>query len=351
MRRNVHIGSLGIGPSYPVRVESMLKTPLSMGRELWLREIEDLAAAGCELVRVAFPDMALGEQLVSLVDDSCIPVMADIHFNFALAMASIEAGCPAIRINPGNMGSPDKLQNFAAFARKHGVVVRVGSNSGSIPESKIREADMDEAAALADSVGRQVRLLQETGLEDIIISAKSTSPRVTARANEFLARDYDYPIHIGITESGYGERGIVKSACGLALLLGKGIGDTIRVSLTDPSINEVRIGRLILQSLGIRRSYPELVSCPGCGRRRVDVQDLVRLIEPALATLPVDLTVAVMGCEVNGPGEAAHADIGVAGTATGAVVFSRGKVLQRCSLEDIGQTVTTVFESLAEEIP
>jgi len=332
--RSVMVGNLGIGKDFPVRVESMLKTPLQDLRGC-LEEVQLLAGEGCELVRVAFPGMELSEALSCLIEDSPIEVMADIHFDHRLAIRAITSGCRSVRINPGNMGGRRGIRELCSAVRDHGVVVRIGANSGSLSRSQIEQATGDTGKALFEAVSEQAGLLLDWGVEDLILSAKSTSIRATLRANSLIASVFDYPVHIGLTESGPGQRGIIKSSVAVASLLGSGIGDAIRISLTGPSQEEVVVGKRILQSMGIRRFEAELVSCPGCGRRRIDVDSLVRVIEPLLSNLREDLKVAVMGCEVNGPGEAADSDIGIAGTPSGIVIFSGGKVIGSCSREGL----------------
>lgn len=322
--KSVKIGSLSIGGSSPVRVESMLKTPLDDIRGC-LSELQALAASDCELVRVALPDAALAENLKNLVGRSEVPLMADIHFNHKLAIAALEAGCPSIRVNPGNM-SVHGLSDVVTLASERGAVIRIGANGGSLNNRQLEEARGDRGTALALAVGEQARLLRDNGFEDIIISAKSSDVMETVRANAILAEKYDYPVHIGITEAGPGLAGAVKASSGIALMLAQGVGDTIRVSLTAPGVEEVKTGYHILRSLGIRNRGIDIISCPACGRRRVDVLSLVELVESHLPKdLPEGFSIAVMGCEVNGPREAAAADLGVAGTQAGFVIFKKGK--------------------------
>ena len=328
------VGSLGVGIGFPVRVESMLKTPLQ-DLQGCLDEALSLAEEGCELVRVAFPELGLSRELARLIEDSPIEVMADIHFDHRLAIRAIDCGCRSVRINPGNMGGHRGMKELSGAVKGNGVVVRVGANSGSLSRSQMEKAGGDAGRALFDAVSEQVRLLQDWGVGEMILSAKSSSIKTTLRANSLIASTYDNPVHIGLTESGPGERGIIKSAVAVGSLLGSGIGDTIRISLTGASLEEVIAGKRILQSSGIRRFEAELVSCPGCGRRKVDVDSLVALIEPYLVKLRKDLKVAVMGCEVNGPGEAADSDIGIAGTPSGIVLFAGGKVIGSCDLEEL----------------
>ena len=332
--RPVMVGSLGVGSGFPVRVESMLKTPL---QDLpgCLEETRSLAEEGCELVRVAFPAMGLSGELSRLIEGSPIEVMADIHFDHRLAIGAIDSGCRSVRINPGNMGGHRGMRELSRAVNDNGVVVRIGANSGSLSRSQMEKAGGDVGRALFDAVSEQVGLLLDWGVEEMILSAKSSSIKTTLRANSMIASTFDAPIHIGLTESGPDQRGVIKSSVAVGSLLGSGIGDTIRISLTGTSREEVIVGKRILQSSGIRRFEAELVSCPGCGRRRVDVDPLVAMIEPFLAILRKDLKVAVMGCEVNGPGEAADSDIGIAGTPSGIMLFAGGKVIGSCDPDEL----------------
>ncbi len=342
--RTVMIGSLGIGGGQPVRVESMLRSSLD-DIEACLMELAGLEEEGCELARVAFPESRMDKNLSRLICLSSVEIMADIHFDHRLAIRAIESGCRSVRINPGNMGGRKNLKALSDLLNERKIAVRVGANAGSLSRSQVERSGGDVAKALAEAVGGQVLDLLENGVESIMISAKSSSPQLTLRANSLLASKFDMPIHAGLTEAGPGERGIIKSAVALGSLLGAGIGDTIRVSLTGSAPEEVRTGKRILQSLGIRRFEPELVSCPACGRRRIDVSLLVALIEPFLKSLSAETTVAVMGCEVNGPREAADADIGVAGTPSGLMLFTRGESKGSCRPEELPER----FISLCRE--
>lgn len=347
----VRIGGLEIGRGAPVRVESMFKNTLPEKQALF-EEIKKLEQAGCELVRVAFPSKDHAPLLRELILRTGIAVMADVHFDFDLALEAIKCGSRSVRINPGNMGDRKGLSELVRAASSERVVLRIGANSGSLPELAMRRFKGDGGAALAEAVAGQAEVMGEMGFEDIILSAKSTSMKDTVRANLLLAERFPYPLHIGITEAGPGTWGIVKSSCGLAQLLSQGVGDTLRVSLTGPSEDEVYVGQAVLQHLGIRRFRADIVSCPTCGRKRVDVKRLVRMLEPYIGQLPDHWTVAVMGCEVNGPREASHADFGIAGTASGVAFFRFGRVIGTCRSAEAEETIARVLESLvAEENP
>ncbi len=334
MSRELTIGSFSLGGTNPVRVESMLKIPLSE-KEKCLEQCLSLNREGCELIRVAFPSAESGESLKWLNERSPVPLMADIHFDAGLALAALGAGVPSIRINPGNMPRTG-VRDIVRSAREKKAVIRIGANGGSLSSRQIAEARGVRSDALASAVEDQLHLLLDEGFEDIILSAKSTSVPETVRGNSLLSLKYpDFPFHIGITESGSGRDGLVKSAAGLAMLLAQGIGNTLRISLTDTPEEEVRAGFSLLRALEMRAKGVNLISCPTCGRKRIDVRKLVDLLGPCIQSLPDGLSVAVMGCEVNGPREAMDADFGIAGSPGGAVIFSRGKVLKELPLEDL----------------
>ncbi|NCC56958.1 MAG: 4-hydroxy-3-methylbut-2-en-1-yl diphosphate synthase [Synergistales bacterium] len=337
-RRSVSIGGLRVGGGAPVRVESMLVSPLSDGDEAY-EELMALVNVGCELARVAFPQREDFGRLKKLNASSPIPLMADIHFDYRLALLAIEAGCRAIRINPGNLGGRNGLCEVVSAARDSDVVIRIGANSGSVNNDQLRRASGDRALALVAAVEEQLEQLLDEGFEALILSAKSSSVHETLRANLDLASRHDFPFHIGITEAGPGLRGLVKSSVGLGLILSQGVGDTLRVSLTGPTCQEVEAGYALLRSLGLRCRGADLISCPTCGRRRVDVESLVRRMEPLLPSLPDGWTVAVMGCEVNGPREASHADVGVAGSPRGLLLFRRGIPLGEIPLESFEEVL------------
>ncbi len=345
--RSVTVRGLEIGGGSPVRVESMLKTPLD-DRQGCSRELQGLAQAGCELVRVAFPSPSNFEDLAALISDAEIPIMADIHFDPDLALLSLKAGAHAIRINPGNMGSPERLSQILETASERKAVVRIGANCGSLSGSQVAKANGDRALALVGAVEEQLVFLKKSGFDNIILSAKSTSIRETVRANFLLSERYPYPLHIGITEAGPGVRGLVKNAAGIGILLNQGIGDTIRVSLTGPSISEVEAGYSILNALEIRRKGYNLISCPTCGRKRIDVEMLVNRLLPSFSPLPDGFTVAVMGCEVNGPREAAHADLGISGAPGGFVLFSKGRVVAKARTEDLEEVMKSALREILE---
>jgi (E)-4-hydroxy-3-methylbut-2-enyl-diphosphate synthase len=344
--RNVKLAKIGIGSNYPVRVESMLKVPLDDTLSC-LEQLEDLEKAGCELARIAFPRMELEKNLTTVASSSRLPLMADIHFDPRLAIAAIDAGCPAIRINPGNVGSKKSIESIVDAARQNKTVIRIGANGGSINSRQLEDAEGDMAKALFLAVEEQLFILTRYDFHDIILSAKSTSINDTIRSNTMLSKKYpDYPFHIGITEAGPGLRGIVKSSCGLSILLKEGIGDTLRVSLTGDPCKEIETGYEILRATGLRDRGPEIISCPTCGRRRADVVSILGRVEHLFRYMPDGFKFAVMGCEVNGPREASSADLGMAGTPKGIAVFRNGKILGEYPAEEI----PTILEELLKQI-
>jgi (E)-4-hydroxy-3-methylbut-2-enyl-diphosphate synthase len=292
-----------------------------------MEELDALKKCGCELVRAAFPDERHKTDLKYIAERSGVPVMADIHFNHKLAVAALDCGVTSIRINPGNMTDGKGLASVVSAAKANGAVIRIGANGGSLNNRRTASRE-DRASALVGAVEEQITLLTEMDFRDIIISAKSSSAPETIRANFMLSAKHPFPLHIGITEAGGGIDGAVKSASGIAVLLSQGIGDSVRVSLTGDSASEVRVAYTILRALELRKRGVNLISCPCCGRKRVDVGALCERVKAMLpADAPDGLTVAVMGCEVNGPGEAASADLGIAGTKNGFVLFKKGKAV------------------------
>lgn len=341
---HVKIGGLKIGGGAPIRVESMLKTPLEDTKGC-LHELERLRKERCELVRVAFPDDALRSSLRDLVSSSPIPIMADIHFNHRYALAAIDCGCGSIRINPGNMTDRDGLRAVLAEAGGNDVVIRIGANGGSLSNAQISAAGGDRSVALVAAVEEQLQLLLDNGFANIILSAKSSSVMETVRANHILSQRHPFPLHVGVTEAGPGVACVIKSASGVALLLGQGIGDTMRVSLTGDSVEEVRIAYGIQRALDLRQCGYELISCPGCGRRQLDVAALVERVQALLPNdVPDGCKIAVMGCEVNGPKEAAAADLGLAGTPSGFVMFRKGEVIATAAADELDKALASLLK-------
>lgn len=332
--RKIRLGSVEIGGGAPVSIQSMTNTDTS-DVEGTMRQIRELAAAGCEIVRCTVPDMAAAEAYGEIVRRSPVPVVADIHFDADLAMAALDAGSPGIRINPGNL-KDSALKKLAERAGECGAVIRVGANSGSVRKSlleELKKSGRDEkqamAEALCQSALEQCRLLEQYGFDRIKVSLKASDVPVCVAAYERFAAMTDYPLHLGVTEAGTPGRGVVKSAVGIGALLLRGIGDTIRVSLTAPPVSEVGAALRILESCGLRPAEPEIVSCPTCGRTTYDLVGAAEEVEAFVASLKASgrrvamKKIAVMGCAVNGPGEARDADAGIAGAKNGEVVLFR----------------------------
>lgn len=324
-RKAIHIGKVQVGGGAPVVVQSMTNTdPCDVPATL--EQIRGLAAAGCELVRVAVPDEAALSALPGICAASPLPVIADIHFSGRLAVGALEAGVCALRINPGNIGGRAEVDRVVDAAKAHGAPIRIGVNAGSLEKDLLRRYGGPCPEAMVESALGHVRMLEERGFEAIKISLKASSVLLTVKAYRLLAERCEYPLHVGITEAGTLLRGAVKSAVGIGLLLAEGLGDTVRVSLTHDPVREVEVAWQILSALELRRRGPELVSCPTCGRTRIDLIGLAEAVEERLRSYSESFTVAVMGCVVNGPGEAREADVGIAGGKDKGVLFRKGEV-------------------------
>ncbi|MDQ3866199.1 MAG: flavodoxin-dependent (E)-4-hydroxy-3-methylbut-2-enyl-diphosphate synthase [Actinomycetota bacterium] len=326
----VTVGGVPIGGGAPIVVQSMTTTA-THDVDPTIAQIGALASAGCEIVRVAVPKTEDAEALPRLVYLSPIPVIADIHFNASLALKAIEAGVAAVRINPGNIGGPDKVAAVVRAAKARGIPMRVGANSGSLPKHLEPLAQKDTAQALVQEALEQVELLERLGYRDFKISVKSSSVPTMIRAYRMLSQKVPYPLHLGVTEAGTPFSGSIKSAIGMGSLLMDGIGDTLRVSLTADPVEEVKVAWEILKALGLRERGPVMIACPSCGRDNVGVQRLAERVEERLGAYPQAFEVAVMGCAVNGPGEAGDADFGIAGGRETGFVYAHGRVLKKVS--------------------
>jgi len=332
--RQVSVGGIPLGDGAPVVVQSMTDTPTS-DVDATLEQIRLLAENGAEIVRVAVPDDAAARAIADIVPESPVPLVADIHFDPRLAMTALENGIHKLRLNPGNIRRAADVRSIAREAGARGVPIRIGVNSGSVPgDLRDRFGGVCEESLWA-AAERHVGLLEESGFRDIVLSIKATDPMLTVRANRLAAGRCDFPLHLGVTEAGPLVPGCIRSAAALSLLLAEGIGDTVRVSLTAPPETEPRAAWEILSALGLRRRFPRVISCPTCARRRIDVSGIASDIQAHLASVEGDFTVAVMGCEVNGPGEAREADLAVIGTPTGMLLFSRGRNLGETVPEDL----------------
>lgn len=326
--RVVRIGDVAIGGENPIRIQSMCNTKTE-DVEATVAQIRALTAAGCEIVRVAVPTVAAAEAIGDIRRQIKIPLVADIHFDYRLALAAMEHGADKIRINPGNIGEDWKLREVVNAAKERNIPIRVGVNSGSLEKDLLQKYGGVTAEGIVESALEKVRRIEELGYENLVISIKSSDVLMCIKAHELLADKTDYPLHIGITEAGTLLRGTVKSAVGLGIILYEGIGDTIRVSLTGDPLEEIKAAREILKSLGLRKGGVEVVSCPTCGRTEIDLIGLANRVESLVERYSdLDIRVAVMGCVVNGPGEAREADFGVAGGKGAGVLIRKGEVIR-----------------------
>lgn len=347
--REIKIGNVKVGAGAPVSVQSMTNTKTS-DVSATVDQIKRLEKVGCEIIRVAIPDEAAANAIREIKKQIKIPIIADIHFRHDLAIASMESGADAIRINPGNIGSRDRVLAVVEAAKKKNIPIRIGVNSGSVEKSILEKFGHPTPAAMVESALTHVRLLEEMNFFDIKISVKASSVVDTISAYRLLSDKVDYPLHLGVTEAGTLLAGAIKSAIGIGTLLAEGIGDTIRVSLTSDVTNEVRAGYEILSNLGLReRMYPEVISCPTCGRLGINLETLVAKVEDHLDGVRVPLKIAVMGCIVNGPGEAKEADLGVAGGDGRGVIFRKGEVVMTCAEAEIEREFLKEIDKLILE--
>jgi (E)-4-hydroxy-3-methylbut-2-enyl-diphosphate synthase len=348
--RQIMVGPVPVGGGAPVSVQSMTTT-LTADVNSTLQQIAELTAAGCQIVRVAVPSQDDVEALPAIAKKSQIPVIADIHFQPKYVFAAIDAGCAAVRVNPGNIRQfDDKVAEIARAASDAGVPIRIGVNAGSLDKRLLEKYGKATAEALVESALWECSLFEEHGFRDIKISVKHNDPVVMIRAYRQLAEQCDYPLHLGVTEAGPAFQGTVKSSVAFGALLAEGIGDTIRVSLSAPPVEEVKVGTAILEALGLRERGLEIVSCPSCGRAQVDVYTLAEEVTAGLSGLPVPLRVAVMGCVVNGPGEAREADLGVASGNGKGQIFVKGQVIKTVPESQIVETLIEEALRLAEEM-
>src|ERR1700757_3358706 len=328
--RQISVGGVKIGGGAPVVVQSMTLTK-THDVEATTAQIAALASAGCEVVRVAVPKLEDADALPKIVRFSPIPVIADIHFNASLALKAIDQGVAAVRINPGNIGGPEKVEEVVKAAKKAGIPMRIGANSGSLPKHLAGLAQKDQAEALVAAALEEVELLEKLDFHDFKISVKSSHVPTMIRAYRMLSEQVPYPLHLGVTEAGTPFSGSIKSAVGMGALLVDGIGDTIRVSLTADPVEEVKTAWEILSALGLRHRGPVMIACPSCGRDNVDVQTLAEEVERRLQDYPQHFEVAVLGCAVNGPGESGDADFGIAGGRDVGFIYAHGRVLKKVS--------------------
>lgn len=349
--REIAIGNVRLGNSQPVAVQSMTNTD-TQDVTATVAQILRLETAGCELIRVAVPDMAAAAALRSIRDAISIPLIADVHFDSRLAVTAMENGAQAIRINPGNLGGKEKLARVVAAAKQHQVPIRVGVNSGSIEKDLLKTYGYPTAEnpqSLIESALRNVRLIEDLGFHEMKISIKSSDVLTTVHGYQKLSRLTDYPLHLGVTEAGGLIAGTVKSSVALGILLSQGIGDTFRISLTRDPIEEIRVGFELLRSLKIRERGPELISCPTCGRTRIDLFHLAEQVEQYVQTMKTPLKVAVMGCPVNGPGEAREADIGIAGGHGVGIIFKKGEIFKKVAEDKLLEVFLAELKKMEDE--
>ena len=332
--RTVRIGNRMIGGGNPIAIQSMCNTKTENVKET-VEQIHRLEAAGCEIIRVTVPTMEAARAVKEIKKEISIPLVADIHFDYRMAIAAIENGADKIRINPGNIGSEDRVRAVVDTARAHNVPIRVGVNSGSLEKNLIEKYGGVTAEGIVESALDKVKMIEDMGYDNLVISIKSSDVLMCIRAHELIAGQTRYPLHVGITEAGTLYSGNIKSAAGLGIILYQGIGDTIRVSLTGDPLEEVRSAKRILKTLGLRKGGIEVVSCPTCGRTQIDLIGLANRVERMVEDIPLDIKVAVMGCVVNGPGEAKEADIGIAGGVGTGLLIKKDEIVKKLPEDEL----------------
>ena len=330
----IRIGNCRIGGGNPVAIQSMTNTKTE-DVDATVSQILALERAGCDIIRCAVPTMEAAEALKEIKKQIHIPLVADIHFDYRLAIAAIENGADKIRINPGNIGSEDRVRAVVEKAKEYNVPIRVGVNSGSLEKELVEKYGGVTAEGIVESALDKVHMIERMGYQNLVVSIKSSDVMMCVKAHELIAKECPYPLHVGITESGTLMSGNIKSAVGLGIILHEGIGDTIRVSLTGDPLEEIKSAKLILKTLGLRKGGIEVVSCPTCGRTRIDLISLANQVETMVAEFPLDIKVAVMGCVVNGPGEAKEADIGIAGGIGEGLLIKKGEIIRKVKEEEL----------------
>lgn len=340
--RVVKIGNVLIGGDNPIAIQSMCNTKTS-DVDATVKQILELEAAGCEIIRVAVPDMKAAEAIAEIKKQIHIPLVADIHFDYRLALKAIESGVDKLRINPGNIGGEDRVKAVVEAAKAKKIPIRIGVNSGSLEKDILEKYGEVTPEGLVESALRHIRILEKLDFHDIVISIKASNVPFSLATYSLLSKEVDYPIHLGITESGTEWSGTIKSAVGIGAILAMGIGDTIRVSLTGSTVEEVKVAKAILKDLGLRKFGIEFVSCPTCGRTSIDLIGLANKVEEKCRNINKDIKVAVMGCAVNGPGEAREADIGIAGGNGYGLIFKKGEILKKLPENEL-------LDALMEEI-
>lgn len=345
MTKQIKVGGVPVGGGAPVTIQSMTNTK-THDVEATVEQIRRLAAAGCEIVRVAVPDEAAARAIEAIKARIHIPLVVDIHFDYKLALMCIDAGCDKVRINPGNIGGDDHVKAVANACRAKGVPIRIGVNGGSLEKPLLAKYGGVTPEALVESAMGHIRLLEKFDFDQICVSMKSSSVPVTMAAYQLFSQQSDYPLHLGVTEAGTPKMGVMKSAIGIGGLLAQGIGDTFRVTLTADPIEEVYVARDILKAAGLRKDGPELISCPTCGRTRVDLISMAQEVERRLEGVSKPITVAVMGCAVNGPGEASAADVGIAGGDGEGLLFQKGEIVKKVPQEHLVDELFELIKTL-----
>ncbi len=345
MTKQIKVGNVLVGGGAPVSIQSMTNTRTD-DVEATLRQIRELAAAGCEIVRVAVPDMAAAKAVGKIKEQCPLPLVVDIHFDYKLALEAIAAGADKVRINPGNIGGEDRVKAVADACRQRNIPIRIGVNGGSLEKPLLAKYGGVCPEAMVESAFGHIKLLNKFDFDDICVSLKSSSVPMTMKAYQIMSQESNYPLHIGVTEAGTVRMGTLKSAVGIGGLLALGIGDTIRVSLSADPVEEVYAARDILKAAGVRKEGAELVSCPTCGRTRIDLISLAGEVEERLKTVDKPITVAVMGCVVNGPGEASAADCGIAGGVGEGLLFKKGQIIKKVPQDQLVDELFALIDTL-----
>ena len=345
--RVVKVGNVLIGGGFPISVQSMTTTD-TRDISATVSQIESLTEAGCDIIRVAVPDNDAAKKLGKIKSQISIPLVADIHFKYKLALEAIKQGVDKVRINPGNIGEKNKVREITKAAKDAGIPIRVGVNSGSLPKDLLKEGNFENPEIFVKAALRQIEILENCDFHDIVVALKSSNVNTAYWAYKLLADKVDYPFHLGITEAGTLQTGSIKSAVGLGALLINGIGDTIRVSLTADPVEEIKIGKTILKSLALKKEGVEIISCPTCGRCEIDMIPIAESIEAKTRHLKTPLKVAVMGCSVNGPGEASVADIGIAGGRRLGLLFRNGKIIKKIPEKDLEKRLLDEIDKLTD---
>ena len=346
--RQIHIGKVAIGGGAPISVQSMTNTKTT-DTEATVAQIRALQAAGCDIVRLAVPDMEAAKNLGNILRQVTVPLVADIHFDYKLALEAIRQGIHALRLNPGNIGGEEKVKAVVEAAKEAGIPIRIGVNAGSLDKKILKKYGGVTPEALVESAMEHVRILEALDFHDMKISLKAHDVPLTIAAYRLMSQTVDYPLHLGITEAGTVNTGIIKSAVGIGALLSEGIGDTFRISLTGDPVVEVRVANEILKSLGLKEYGPTLVACPTCGRTSIDLPDIAAQVEEKLRDIEDPIEVAVMGCVVNGPGEARGADVGIAGGNGEGLIFRKGEIVRKVPEADLVNELFQEIDQILEE--